>query len=151
MPSREPTREERDYMEMLAAIAKSLRLDAGQGITATARALGMSLSSYKRLERSEYLANGADLQQLGRLYGLDANLLVYGVTLVGQPLSGEAKLARTWQRLLYRLRALDIQTQGAVGELVADLYQLHLKRGGAPAEIAIARDQRRLQALLKSE
>ncbi|WP_152455247.1 helix-turn-helix domain-containing protein [Microbulbifer sp. THAF38] len=138
-------------MEMLASIVKSLRLDAGRGTTATARALGMSLSSYKRLERCEYLANGADLQKLGRLYGLDANLLVYGVSLVGEPLSGEEKLARTWQRILYRLRALDLQTQGAVGELVADLYRLHRKRGGVPAEIALAKDQRHLQELLKSQ
>lgn len=147
MASREPTAQERDYMDMVAAVVRGLRAQAGQGVRETADALGMSLSSYKRLERAQYLPSGADLQRMGRHWGLDANLLVFGFTLIGDETLG-AGVVRRWQRLVYRLRALDLQTQTALGELVADLYQLHLERGGISAERAARLAQRRLQQVL---
>ncbi|WP_445362033.1 helix-turn-helix domain-containing protein (plasmid) [Microbulbifer sp. ANSA003] len=148
MPAREASQEERDYMETLAALARALRRDAGRGVTETARLLSVSLSTYKRWERGQYLPSGLDLQRIGRLYGLDANLLVYGVSIIGSALSSEAKVARPLQRLLWRLRALDLQSQAAVGELVKDLYEINIKSGGITAEEAAADAQRLLGELL---
>ncbi|WP_444905299.1 helix-turn-helix domain-containing protein (plasmid) [Microbulbifer sp. CnH-101-E] len=148
MPAREASREERHYMETLAALARALRRDSGRGVKETAGLLGVTLSSYKRWERGEYLPSGLDLQRIGRLYGLDANLLVYGVSFLGEPLSSEAKTARLLQRLLWRLRALDLQSQAAVGEFVRDLYEIQLKSGGISAEDAAEKAQRQLAELL---
>ena len=151
MASREPTAQEREYMAMVSALVRALREQVGQGVKETADAVGLSLSSYKRLERGAYLPSGADLQRLGRHFGLDANLLVFGFTLVGARDVGKPEhqqVVRRWQRLVYRLRALDLQTQQALGELVADLYALHVERGGMTAEQAARLAQQRLQELL---
>lgn len=134
-------------MAMVSVVVARLRRESGLGVAATARALGLSLSSYKRLERGDYMPSGADLQRLGRHFGLDANLLVFGFTLIGGEHIG-APVVRRWQRLVYRLRALDLQTQAALGELVADLYELHLARGGITAERAARRAQQLLQEVL---
>ena len=150
MASRNPTQQERDYMTMVSALVHTLREQAGQGVKETADAVALSLSSYKRLERGEYLPSGADLQRIGRHFGLDANLLVFGFTLVGSRDLGQ-QVVRRWQRLVYRLRALDLQTQAALGELVADLYALHVERGGITSEQAALLAQQRLQELLSSE
>ncbi|WP_444919337.1 helix-turn-helix domain-containing protein (plasmid) [Microbulbifer sp. CnH-101-G] len=138
-------------METLAALAQALRRDSGRGVAETARLLNMSLSSYKRWERAEYLPSGLDLQRIGRLYGLDANLLVYGVSIIGDPLSLKAKSSRPLQRLMWRLRALDLQSQASVGEFVKDLYEIQLKRGGTTAEDAAEKAQRQLVEILEED
>ena len=139
---------ERAYMTLLASIVKTLRLSRNETQRTVAEAVGLSLPSYKRLEAGDYLASGYDLQRLTRHFRLDANLLVLGFTLIASPGMGAEYATQRWQRLVYRLRALDYATQQALTELVVDLYHEHLAAGGMPAEqAALDAEQRLIEAL----
>lgn len=142
---------ERRYMALLGAIVKALRKSRKEPQRITAEAIGLSLVSYKRLEAGDYLASGYDLQRLVRHFRLDANLLVLGFTLIASPGIGAEYAAQRWQRLVYRLRALDYITQNALTELTVDLYQLHLDTGGEPAEQAALEAEQRLIDALQQE
>ncbi|WP_226647125.1 hypothetical protein [Microbulbifer variabilis] len=54
-----------------------------------------------------------------RYYSLGTNLQVYGASFLGEPPSNKVKATRLLQRLLWRLRALDLQRQ--LAELLSDI------------------------------
>lgn len=137
-------------MALLAAILRNLRAQKRERQIDTARAIGLSQSTYKRLERGDYLASGYDLQRIGRHFGLDANLLVFGFTLVGDPDVGPRQQVRRMQRLFYRLRALEPIAQDALTQLVVDLYRLQRLAGGTSAEVAAKEAEQRLIDTLNS-
>lgn len=131
-------------MDLVAAVVRALRNSRGHTQREVAESVGVSLSTYKRLERGTYLVSGYDLQRLGRHFRIDANLLVFGFTLISDPGIGADLDVQRWQRIVYQLRALPVSAQNAILSLVSDLYTLNRRDGGPSARRAALDAERRL-------
>lgn len=134
MPHKPERPGDADYGQLIGRITRQLRAREGWTQVHAAGVLGLSLSSYKRLELGQYMPSGADLRRMAVVYRVDSNLLLHGVALTGEGDTPAEHASVTLRRGFNRFSVLERQQQAGVVQLVEDLYEIARKRGGPSAE-----------------
>ncbi|WP_444886026.1 helix-turn-helix domain-containing protein [Microbulbifer sp. PSTR4-B] len=147
MPHKSAQAGDAEYCRLIAKVAGDLRRREGWTKAHAAHALGITYSSYKRLEQGDYMPSGAELRRMAVTYQVDANLLLHGIALTGENFTPIEQASANLRAVFNRFVVLDRQQRAAVAQLVGDLYELAHAEGRTSEQQTAAQLRARLDLI----